>query len=65
MKTGHGYILTLVDFATRYPEAVPLKNIDTETVEEALVDIFSRLGVAEEILSDFGTLFVSECMKEV
>ena len=25
---GHRYILTLVDYATRYPEAVPLKNID-------------------------------------
>ena len=53
-------ILTLVDFATRYPEAVPLKSIDTETVAEALVDIFSRLGVPEEILSDLGTQFVSE-----
>ena len=47
-------ILTLVDFATCYPEAVPLKNIDTETVAEALVDIFNRLGVPEEILSDLG-----------
>ena len=64
-EDGHRYILTLVDYATRYPEAVPLKNIDTETVAEALVDIFSRLGVAEEILSDLGTQFVSECMKEV
>ena len=62
---GHRYILTLVDFATRYPEAVPLKNIDTETAAEALVDILSRLGVPEEILSDLGTQFVSECMKEV
>ena len=43
----------------------PLKNIDTETVAEALVDTFSRLGVHEEILSDLGTQFVSECMKEV
>ena len=33
----HGYILTLVDYAARYPEAVPLKNIDTETVAEALL----------------------------
>ena len=41
-EDGHRYILTLVDFATRYPEAVPLKNIDTETMTEALVDIFSR-----------------------
>lgn len=64
-KEGHRYILTLVDDATRYPEAVPLKNIDTETVAEALVDIFSRLGIPEDILSDLGTQFVSDCMKEV
>ena len=61
----HRYILTLVDFASRYPEAVPLKTIDTETVAEALVNIFSRLGVPGEILSDLGTQFVSDCMKEV
>ena len=64
-EEGHRYILTLVDFATRYPEAVPLKTIDTETVAEALVNIFSRLGIPEEILSDIGTQFVSDCMKEV
>ena len=66
-EEGHRYILTLVDFSTRYPEAVPLKNIDTETVAvaEALLDIFSRLGVPEEILSDLGTQIVSDCMREV
>ena len=64
-EEGHRYILTLVDFWTCYPEAVPLKNIDTETVAEALLDIFSRLGVPEEIPSDLGTQFVSECMREV
>ncbi|XP_025116167.1 uncharacterized protein LOC112577326 [Pomacea canaliculata] len=64
-ESGHRYILTLVDYATRYPEAVPLKKIDTETVAEALIGIFSRLGVPEEILSDLGPQFVSECMKEV
>ena len=64
-EEGLRYILALVDVATGYPEAVPLKNIDTETVTEALVDTFSRLGVPEEILSDLGTHFVSECMKEV
>ena len=64
-EEGHRYILTLVDFATRYLEAVPLKTIDTETVAETLVNIFSRLGVPEEILSDLGTQFVSDCMKEV
>ena len=62
---GQRYILTLVDFSTSYPEAGPLKKIDTETVAEALVDIFSRLGVPEKILSDVGTQFVSDCVREV
>ena len=60
-EEGHRYNMTLVDFATRYPEAVPLKAIDTETVAEALVVIFSRLGVPEEILSDLDIQFVSDC----
>ena len=64
-EDGHRWVLTLVDYATRYPEAVPLKKIDTETVAEALVDIFSRVGIPEEILTDLGTQFVSDCMKEV
>ena len=38
------YILTIVDYATRYPEAVALKNIETERIAEALLDVFSRVG---------------------
>ena len=55
----------MVDYATRYPDAVPLKNIDTETVAEALLDMYSRLGFPEEVLSDNNTQFISECMEEV
>ena len=64
-ESGHRYILTLVDYATRYPDAVPSKSITTESVAEALVDMYSRLGVPEEVLSDMGAQFVSECMAEV
>ncbi|GFO17739.1 gypsy retrotransposon integrase-like protein 1 [Plakobranchus ocellatus] len=64
-EAGHRFILTLVDYATRFAEAVPLRKIDTESVAEALVDIYSRLGVPEEVLSDQGTQFISDCMKEV
>ena len=46
-------------------EAVSLKNIDTETVAEALLDLYSQVGIPEEVLSDLGTQFVSECMQEV
>ena len=62
---GHRYILTLVNYATKYSEAVPLKNIDTETVTKAFFAMYIRIGVPEEVLSDFGTQFTSDCMKEV
>ena len=61
-KEGHRYILTLVD---RYPEAVPLKTIDIETVAEALVNIFSRLGHLKSLQEIPGTQFGSDCMWEV
>jgi len=34
---GNRYIRTMVDYATRYPEATALKSIEAETVAEALV----------------------------
>ena len=64
-NAGHRYILTFIGYATRYPKAIPLKNISTESVAEALVGIYSRVGVPEEVLSDLGTQFISDCMKEV
>ena len=62
---GNKYILTMVDYATRYPEAVPLKNIEAITIADALFDIFSRIGVPQEILSDRGTQFTSGLFREV
>ena len=47
---GHRYILILVVYATRYPVAVPLKKITTEAVAEALLNIYSRVGISEEVL---------------
>ena len=55
----------LMDCATRYPDAIALPSIDTERVAEALVEMFSRVGVPKEVLSDRGTNFTSELMKEV
>ena len=62
---GNRFILTVVDYATRYPEAKPLQKIDTETVAEALVDIYSRVGIPREVLTDQGKQFTSDLMKEV
>ena len=57
-EAGHGYILTLVDYATRYSETVPLKKINTKVVAEALLDMYSRVGIPEEVLTDQVTLLI-------
>jgi len=61
---GSRYILTIVDYATRYPEAIPLKNVETVSVAEALMSVFSRVGIPKEIMSDKGSQFRSDVMKE-
>ena len=55
----------MVDYATRYPEATALKCIEAEKVAEALVTMFTRVGIPQEILSDQGSQFLSGVMKEV
>ena len=59
------YILTMIDYATRYPEAVALPSIETGRVAEALVEMFSRVGIPDEMLTDCGSQFTAEVMKEV
>ena len=62
---GYRYMLVLTDFATKWPEAIPLKSITTHAVAEALLNIFTRVGVPKEILSDRGSQFTGDMMKEV
>ncbi|PIK36770.1 hypothetical protein BSL78_26396 [Apostichopus japonicus] len=57
--------VVVVDYATRYPEAIPIPNQEAETIAEELVKLFSRVGIPEEIVSDQGTNFTSKLMKEV
>ena len=61
----HRWILTLVDCATRYPQAIPMKGIDNIECAEELVNIFSRIGIPQKILSDRGSQFVSDLMREI
>ena len=49
-RAGNRYVLVICDYATRYPEAVPLCSIDAEHVAEELVKLFSRVGIPREIL---------------
>lgn len=62
-KSGNRFILTIMDMATHYPEAIPLCDHKAATVAKALTTVFSRFGFPQEIQSDLGTDFTSELMK--
>jgi len=62
---GYKYILTTIDMCTQFPEAIPLKDIHTRTVAEALLEIFCRVGLPNKILSDRRSQFTSDMMREV
>ena len=64
-RQGNRYVLVVCDYATRYPEAVPMKNIDAGSVADELIKIFSRVGVPQEILTDQGTNFTSQLLIEL
>ncbi|KAL1250544.1 hypothetical protein QQF64_018340 [Cirrhinus molitorella] len=49
---GHEHILVIVDYATRYPEAVPLRKATAKAIAQELFLLFSRVGIPAEILTD-------------
>ena len=63
---GNRYILVLVDYATRWPEAFATKDMLATTVAEILVkEILCRHGAPVELLSDQGRDFLANVVKEV
>ena len=64
-ESGKRYILTMVDYSTRYTEAIALPKNETERIAEVLISLFSRVGIPAEILSDRGSQFTSQLKKEV
>lgn len=57
--SGYRHILTLICPATKFPEAVPLKELSSVEVVNALLSVFARVGFPAEIQSDQGTIFTS------
>ena len=64
-SNGYQYILVISDYATRFPEAYPLRRFTAVSVADKVMDLFARVGVANEILTDQGTNFTSELLKEL
>ena len=58
-------MLTTVCLASKYPEAIPLKEISAEAVAEGMLEIWSCTGIPKEILKDQGTQFMSKLLKQL
>jgi len=65
-KNNNKYLLTCVDYLTRYPECIPLPDIRAETVAKAFVEnIICRFGTPQELLTDCGSQFVGKLFQEI
>ena len=52
--------LVVVDAHSKWPEVVPVSSTTSSSTIEVLRDLFARLGIPEQIVSDNGAQFVSE-----
>ena len=64
-KSGNLYMLTIMCASTRFPEAIPLRNIKTPTIVKALVKFFTLFGLPKSIQSDKGSNFMSNIFQQV
>lgn len=64
-KSAREHILVIMDYATRYPEAVPLQKATSKNIAKELFLLFSQVGIPKEILTDQSTPFVSRLMADL
>lgn len=62
---GFTHILVMIDYATRYPEAVPLRNTHTRTLAKKMLRIFSGVGFPSKVITDQGTNFMNQVMQDL
>ena len=61
---GYSYVLTCVDQYSRWPEAVPLRNLYSKTICEALLWIFAHTGIPRILVADNATYNTSNLSDE-
>ena len=64
-KSGNQYLLTIMCASTRFPEAIPLRNIKAPTIVKSLIKFFTLVGLPRSLQSDQGSNFMSGLMQQV
>lgn len=64
-RAGNQFLLTIMCCATRYPEAIPLRNITTKSVTKALIKFFTTFGLPKYLQSDQGSNFTAKLFDHV
>ncbi|GFS97460.1 retrovirus-related Pol polyprotein from transposon 17.6 [Trichonephila clavipes] len=61
---GNKYLITVMCLASKYPDAIPVPDITSKSLVNALLQVFSRMGFPREIQTDQGTSFMSRLTVE-
>ena len=64
-RNGNQYLLTVMCTATRFPEAIPLRNIKAPNIVKGLIKFFTLVGLPKSIQSDQGSNFLSGVFQQV
>ena len=64
-KSGNEYLLTIMCSTTRFPEAIPMRNIKAKKIVSHLIIFFIFVGLPKVIQSDLGSNFMSNIFKQV
>lgn len=62
---GHKRVLVILDYATKYQEAIPLCKATAPAISKELFLLCSQVGIPSEILTDQETLFMYRLMADL
>lgn len=62
---GHRFVLVVMDYATRFPEVMPLRGMHVPEVARHLLHLFTWEGLPRSIVTDQGRPFTSGLMRKL
>ena len=64
-ENQYNFILTIMCVATRFPEAIPLRNIRSKTIVKTMIKVFTLFSLPRSVQSDQGSNFMSSAFQQV